>query len=91
MRRFIRQPEKLESRQLTDKGLQLLATIERYRLIPSSLLWRLVPGDRSNNYRHLQTLFHKGLINRFARPTVYGTPGEFVYYLDTRPGVSTPD
>ena len=42
-------------------------------------------------HRRLRKLWEWGLINRFARPTVYGTPGEFVYYLDTRPGVSTPD
>jgi len=46
---------------------------------------RLVDGGQRNNYRHLQTLFHKGLVNRFALPTLYGRPGECVYYLDTLP------
>lgn len=81
--RFVRQPDKLENRQLTDKGLETMAVIERYRFISSSLLVRLVEGGQRNNYRHLQTLFHKGYINRFALPTTWGTPGEFVYYLDT--------
>src|SRR4051794_3011528 len=81
--RFTRQPEKLEGRQLTDKGLETIAAIERYRFTPSSLLVRLVKGGQRNNYRHLQTLFHKGYVNRFALPTTWGTPGEFVYYLDT--------
>jgi len=85
LRRFKRQPEKLEGRQLTDKGLEAMAVIERYRFVPSSLLVRLTTGDQRNNYQHLQTLFHKGYVNRFALPTVYGTPGEFIYYLDTMP------
>jgi hypothetical protein len=53
--------------------------------LPTSLAVRLVDGGQRNNYRHLQTLFHKGLVNRFALPTLYGRPGEFVYYLDTLP------
>jgi len=85
LRRFRRQPEKLEGRQLTDKGLEVMAAIERYRFVPSSLLVRLASGGQRNNYRHLQTLFHKGFVNRFALPTIYGMPGEFVYYLDTQP------
>lgn len=82
LRRFIRQPEKLGNRQITDKGLDVLATVERYRFLPSSLLVRLVDGGERNNYRHLQTLFHRGLVNRFALPK-YGGPGEFIYYLDS--------
>ena len=80
--RFVRQPDRLPGRQLTDKGLEVMAAIERYRFLPSSLLVRLVAGGERNNYRHLQTLFHKGFVNRFALPTAYNTPGEFVYYLD---------
>lgn len=89
LKRFIRQPDRLQGRQLTPKGLELLATVEHYRLLPSSLLVRLVAGGQRNNYRHLQTLFHKGLVNRFALPTVYNTPGEFVYYLDTATAIQT--
>src|SRR3954447_18960964 len=81
--RFVRQPEKFESRQLTDKSLETMAVIERYRFVASSLLVRLVEAGQRNTHRHLQTLFHKGLVNRFALPTTWGTPGEFVYYLDT--------
>jgi hypothetical protein len=82
LRRFIRQPDRLTERQLTQKGLEAMAVIERYRFIPTSLLVRLVSGGVRNNYRHLQTLFHKGLVNRFALPK-YGGPGEFIYYLDS--------
>src|SRR5580704_16114669 len=82
LRRFIRQPEQLPSRQITDEGLAAVAIVERYRFIPTSLLIRLMPGDHKNNHRHLQTLFHKGLVQRFALPR-YGGPTEFIYYLDS--------
>ena len=77
LRRFIRQPERLASRQVTDKGLEAIATIERYRFIPSSLLVRLVAGGQRNNYRHLQTVYHRGLVTRFCLPK-YGGPGEIL-------------
>ena len=83
LRRFIRQPDRLQGRQLTTKGLQAVAIIERYRFLPTSLLVRLMPGDQKNNPRCVQTLFHQGLVNRFALPK-YGGPGEFIYYLDSR-------
>jgi hypothetical protein len=82
LRRFQRQPEQLEARRITDKGLAAISIIERYRFIPTSLLIRLMPGDHKNNHRHLQTLYHHGLVNRFALPK-YGGPGEFIYYLDS--------
>jgi hypothetical protein len=88
LRRFVRQPEKLEGRQITDKGMGAVATIERYRFLPTSLLVRLMPGDQKNNHRHLQTLFHRGLVNRFCLPK-YGGPGEFIYYLDSASSLAT--
>jgi hypothetical protein len=44
-----------------------------------------VDGGHRNNHRHLQTLFHKGLVNRFALPTLHGRPGEFCYFIDALP------
>jgi hypothetical protein len=44
LKRFIRQPDRLTAwaeRQLTPKGLELLATVERYHLLPSSMLARI--------------------------------------------------
>ena len=49
-----------------------MASIERYLFLPSSLLVRLMPGEITNNYRALQTLYHKGLVNRCALPTLLG-------------------
>jgi hypothetical protein len=71
----------LSSRQITGTSLAVIATIHDYKIIPTSLLTRLVPGHEKNIYRHLQQLYHKGLVNRFA--FMRGrNPGEFHYYLD---------
>ena len=88
LRRFIRQPDRLGGRKVTGKGLAAVAIIERYRFIPSSLLVRLMPGNRENNYRNLQTLYHNGLINHFALPK-YGGPGEHIHYLDSKSSLDT--
>jgi hypothetical protein len=84
LRKYSRNQESLAAvaaRQITDTSLALIATIYDYRIIPTSLLIRLVPGHEKNLYRHLQQLYHKGLVNRFA--FMRGkNPGEFHYYLD---------
>lgn len=70
------------SRQITNTSLSILATIHDYRIIPTSLIVRLVPGHEKSIHRHLQQLYHKGLVNRFA--FMRGkNPSEFYYYLDS--------
>jgi len=69
------------SRQITQTSLTIIATIHDYRIIPTSLLVRLVPGHEKATHRHLQSLYHKQLINRFA--FLRGkNASEFHYYLD---------
>lgn len=69
------------SRQITETSLRIVATIHDYKIIPTSLLVRVVPGHEKSVQRHLQQLYHKGLVNRFA--FMRGkNPGEFHYYLD---------
>src|SRR5689334_7009131 len=69
------------SRRITDTSLSIIATIHDYKIIPTSFLVRLVSGHEKNIQRHLQQLYHKGLVNRFA--FMRGkNPGEFHYYLD---------
>jgi Replication-relaxation len=71
----------LASRRLTDTSAAIVATIHDYRIIPTSSLVRLVQGHEKNIQRHLQQLYHKGLINRFT--FMRGrNPSEFHYYLD---------
>lgn len=84
LKKYGRDPRSLSavaSRRITDTSLRVIATIHDYRIIPTSLLVRVVPGHEKNIQRHLQQLYHKGLINRFA--FMRGkNPGEFHYYLD---------
>lgn len=71
----------LASRRITNTSLAILATIHDYRIIPTSSLVRLVHGHEKNIQRHLQQLYHKGLVNRFT--FMRGkNPSEFHYYLD---------
>lgn len=79
--KYKREPEAVAKRQITDRTLEILATIEKYRFLPSSLITRLAPGHSRRIYLHLQNLYHKALVNRFSFPR-YGYPGEFIYYLD---------
>lgn len=86
LRKFSRDPNytaRFARRQVTDRALNIIATIERYRLIPTPLLLRLVAGDPRNTADHLQHLYHKGLINRFCFFGLTGRPQEFNYFLDS--------
>lgn len=75
-------PTAFASRRITGTSVAIIATIHDYRIIPTSSLVRLVPGHEKNIQRHLQQLYHKGLVNRFA--FMRGkNPGEFHYYLDS--------
>lgn len=71
----------MRSRRITDTSLAIMATIHDYKILPTSLLLRLVPGHEKNSCKQLQMLYHKGLVNRFAfmRRKNFG---EFNYYLD---------
>lgn len=84
LKKYSRDPSTLAAvaqKRITETSLAILATIHDYKIIPTSLLVRLVPGHEKNIQRHLQQLYHKGFINRFA--FMRGkNPGEFHYYLD---------
>jgi hypothetical protein len=84
LKKYSRNPSSfaaVSSRQITDTSISIIATIHDYKIIPTSSLVRLVPGHEKNIQRHLQQLYHKGLVNRFA--FMRGkNPSEFHYYLD---------
>ena len=84
--KYKRDPERLPSRQITERSLRILALVERFRLLSSQLIVRLISGNEDVTYKHLQTLYHRGLINRFAFPRI-GNPSEFWYYLDSTPAL----
>lgn len=81
LHKYRRDPERLEPRRITDRSLEIIGIIERYRIIPTSFIVQLSSGNERITARHLQTLYHQGFINRFCFPRI-GNPGEFHYYLD---------
>lgn len=76
-------PENLPPRRITLRSIEIIDIIHRYKFIPTSLIVRLIDGDMRTTERHLQNLYHQGLVNRFAFPSTY-YPTEFNYYLDNR-------
>src|SRR3954462_2728858 len=80
--KFIR-PEAASQGPITDRDLDLLDGILRYRFSPASELVRLVGGNEDVTHRRLRRLWETGVINRFAFP--FPRPhSEFYYYLDDR-------
>lgn len=76
-------PANLPPRRITPRSIEIIGIIHRYKIIPTSLIVRLIDGDIRTTERHLQNLYHQGLINRFAFPSTY-YPTEFNYYLDDK-------
>ncbi len=68
---------------ITDRDLDIVEAILRYRFSPASEILRLVAGNEDVTHRRLRRLWECGLINRFAFP--FPRPhSEFYYYLDNR-------
>jgi hypothetical protein len=71
---------------ITDRDLDIIEAILRYRFSPASELLRLVGGNEDVTHRRLRRLWECGLINRFAFP--FPRPhSEFYYYLDDKTGL----
>ena len=66
--KYRRDPEALNQRRLTNRSIEIISIIERYRIIPTSFITRLALGNERITARHLQTLYHQGFINRFCFP-----------------------
>ena len=84
--KFIR-PGQPRSGVVSERDLDLLATILSYRFSPAVQLVRLVGGNEDVTHRRLRGLWERGLINRFAFPGIR-THSEFYYYLDNREALS---
>src|SRR5437868_12301812 len=61
--------EALANRRITDRSLDIISYLSHYNFLPSSLLVHLVEGNEDITYRHLQMLYHRKLVNRFAFPS----------------------
>src|ERR1019366_7315807 len=76
-----RVPEAFAGRELTERSLKIIETVGRYRFLSSSRIIRLVGGNEDVTHRHLQQLFHRGLISRLKIPSAPAN-SEFVYFLE---------
>lgn len=79
-----RRPERPPTNgQITDRDLEIIEAVLRYRFSPTSELARLVGGHFDVAQRRLRKLWEQRLVNRFAFPG-FRTHSEFIYYLDNR-------
>ena len=78
--KFIR-PEEARRGQITDRDLDILDAVLRYRFSPASQLVRLVGGNEDVTHRRLRRLWECELVNRWAFPGIR-SHSEFYYYLD---------
>jgi hypothetical protein len=80
--KFVR-PEQSESTGvITERDLDIVAAVLRYRFSPTSELSRLVGGHEDVNLKRLRKLWLWGYVNRFAFPGIR-KHSEFIYYLDS--------
>src|SRR5260370_31517931 len=76
-------PAQPKSGRITERDLDIVEAILRYRFSPTSELSRLVGGHEDVNVKRLRKLWEWGYVNRFAFPGIR-THSEFMYYLDSR-------
>lgn len=69
---------------ISERDLDIIEAILRYRFCPASELVRLVGGNEDVTHRRLRKLWEWGLISRWAFPDIRRRHGEFHYYLDNR-------
>jgi hypothetical protein len=79
--KYRRVPEAVAGKRVTERGIEIIRIILRYRFIATSTLVRVVSGNEDVTCRHLQRLYHHDLISRFTLPRS-GNRGEFIYFLE---------
>ena len=81
-KKFIR-PEVPRAGIVSERDLDIIEAILRYRFSPTSELVRLVGGNEDVTMHRLRNLWEWQIVNRFAFPFPR-QHSEFVYYLDNR-------
>jgi hypothetical protein len=76
-------PEVHRPGQITDRDLDIVDAILRYRFCSAAMLVRLAGGNEDVTHRRLRRLWERGLVARWAFPG-FRTHSEFYYYLDNR-------
>jgi hypothetical protein len=69
--------------QITDRDLDILDAVLRYRFCSAAQIVRLAGGNEDVTHRRLRRLWECGLVARWAFPG-FRTHSEFYYYLDNR-------
>src|ERR1019366_4954162 len=80
--KFIR-PEAGPLGPITDRDLDILDAVLRYRFCSAAPIVRLAGGNEDVTHRRLRRLWERGLVTRWAFPG-FRTHSEFYYYLDSR-------
>jgi hypothetical protein len=80
--KFIR-PEAARPGQITNRDLDIIEAVLRYRFCSAAQIVRLAGGNEDVTHRRLRRLWERGLITRWAFPG-FRTHSEFYYYLDSR-------
>jgi hypothetical protein len=74
--------EKFANTRVTEIDLHIVANLAHYRILPTSILVKLVPGSEAAIRRHLKKLYHLRILDRFHIPRPAGrNPGEFIYVI----------
>jgi hypothetical protein len=76
-----RAPEAIAPLALTERSLEVVRAIARYRFLSTSTLVKLAVGNEDVTHRHLQSLYHRGIVSRLTIPRS-GHRGEFIYFLE---------
>ncbi len=76
-----RAPEAIAPLALTERSLAVVRALARYRFLSTSALVKLAAGNEDVTHRHLQSLYHRGMVSRLTIPRL-GHRGEFIYFLD---------
>jgi|SRR5579872_420691 len=79
--KFKREPSAFAHNRFTPLDMAIIDAIVRFRFIESSQLISFLAGNRNVIHRHLQKLWHLGLINRFSFPSLLGSQ-KANYYID---------
>jgi hypothetical protein len=80
--KFIR-PESGRPGQITDRDLDIIEAVLRYRFCSAAQIVRLAGGNEDVTHRRLRRLWERSLVTRWAFPG-FRTHSEFYYYLDNR-------
>lgn len=81
-----RVPEAVAGKRVTERGIEIIKTVARYRFLLARDIVRLVGGNEDVTHRHLQQLYHQDLVGRFILPEP-AKHGEFIYFLDNPAGL----